>query len=106
MRETLTSIVLRLDREMRSAITSYCVALTFFSFYGLVRLVTLMAIFNWYNVTMFILFGGLSIMSINAIVKVRRMRKALAENPKKFIESKGPQALSIVTFFPFTRNAS
>jgi len=106
MRETLTSKVLRLDREMRSAIASYAVALTFFIFYGIVRLMTLMAIFNWYNLIMFVLMASLSTLSINAIVKVKRMQKELAKNPKKFVESKSPKGLSITTFFPFTRNAS
>jgi len=91
---------------MRNAVASYAVALTFFCFYGLVRLITLSAIFNLYNFVVFILMFAMSILCIRAIIRVKKMRKELVENPKKFLDSKSPSALSITTFFPFTRNAS
>jgi len=106
MRETLTSRILRLDREIRNAITSYGIALTFFTFYGLIRLITLAVFFNWYNLTIFVLMASLAVLSIQAIISVKRMRKELAENPSKFIESKGPSTISLSTLFPFSRNAS
>ena len=106
MRETITSKILRLDREMRKAMASYGIALTFFGFFGLLRLMALSMGFDVYNFVVCILMLSISILCIKAMIKIKAMRKDMAENPKKYIESNGPKPLSIETFFPFTRNAS
>ena len=106
MRETIVSKIMKLDREMQTAMVSYGIALTFFGFFGLLRLIVLSISFELFNFVVCILMLGLCTLCIMAMLKIKRMRNDMAKNPKKYLEKKGPKPLSIETFFPFTRNAS
>jgi hypothetical protein len=106
MRETMVRKVMRADREMRTARTSYVIASIFFGLFGFIRLLFLAVEFDIYSFLVGVSMLGIFVLCIRANLRIKASQIELQTDPKKFLNSPGPAPLSISTFFPFTRNGS